>query len=147
MSKAKKKGASQPEAPDITNPWADSGDEIIEPGIGIGFVDWDALGENLRGVLGRRWRSKAMRSPAITIELTEAPNVGIFNTQGSSIPVAVDADVGDKVNMSLTHDLERKLTDDLEGEEVGIQYVSDLPTRSGSMRVFRVVRFSRRSER
>lgn len=122
-------------------PWGDHGDEIIEPGIGKGFVQWESHGEHLRGKLLRRWRSRSMRSPAVTFELTDAPTVPIYNTEGDGPPEVMTCVPGDKVNVSLSHDLERKLGENLEGEEIGVFYAGDQPTPKGSMRVFRVFTF------
>lgn len=132
-----KKG--QPKVPDV--PWGETGDEVIEPGIGKGFVAWESHGEFIRGTLLRRWRSRAMRSPAVTIELTEAPTVPIYNTEDGGDPKLMTCVPGEKVNVSLSFDLANKLTPDLEGQEIGLYYAGDQPTPKGSMRVFRVFRF------
>lgn len=134
---AKRKTKTPPEVP-----WQDTDREVTEPGIGIGFVAWSELGQALRGTLLRRWRSSKMRSPAVTVELTEVPTVPIFNTEGEGEPEQVECEVGDKINVSLTHDLDRKLTRDLEGDEIGVYYEGDQPTPKGSMRIFKVFVFA-----
>lgn len=128
-----------PKAPEV--PWGETGDEVQEAGIGLGFVQWDKHGESLRGMLLNRWRSGKMRSPAVTIELTEIPTVPIYHTDGSDEPQLMTPKAGEKVNVSLSFDLDRKLTRGMEGEEVGIMYSADQPTPKGSMRVFRVFTF------
>lgn len=125
--------------PDV--PWGDTGDEIIEAGIGKGFVKWESFGEFIRGKLLRRWRSRSMRSPAVTIELTEVPRVPIYNTEDRGAPKLMTCVPGEKVNVSLSFDLDQKLTLDLEGQEIGLYYAGDQSTPKGSMRVFRVFRF------
>lgn len=134
MAKSRK-----PKTPDV--PWGDSNSEIIEPGIGLGFVAWDKHGDSIRGKLLHRWRSRSMRSAAVTIELTEAPNVPIHNTIEGDDPKPMTCVPGEKVNVSLGYDLERKLREDLEGEEIGLYYAGDQPTPKGSMRIFRVFTF------
>lgn len=126
----------------LESPWGNSGDEIIEPGIGLGFVQWEEPGEAIRGKLLPRWRSRTMRSAAVAIELTEVPTVPIFHTEGDGEPELMACNPGDKVNVSLLHDLDRKLTANLEGKEIGIQYTGDQPTPKGAMRVFRVFHFA-----
>lgn len=128
-----------PKPPEI--PWGYYGDEVIEPGIGVGFVQWDKHGEAIRGTLGRRWRSRSMRSPAVTIDLIEPPTVAIYNSQDGEEPVLMTCVSGDKVNMSISYDLDRKLSENLEGEEVGVLYHGDQKTPKGTMRVFRVFTF------
>lgn len=130
----------KPKQPEV--PWGDSGDEIVEPGIGVGFVQWEGHGESIRGKLLPRWRSRSMRSPAVTIELTEVPTVPIYNTEDGGEPIVMTCTPGDKVNVSLSHDLDRKLTRNLEGHEVGVLYVGDQAVPKGSMRVFRVFTFA-----
>ena len=122
-------------------PWSEGGTEIIEPGIGQGFVEWNKHGDSLRGKLLHRWQSRAMKSPAVTIELTEAPNVTVINTEGSGSRKVIKCTLGDLVNVSLSYDLSRKLTADLEGSEVGLFYQGDQVTPKGSMRVFKVYHF------
>ncbi len=136
--KASKKTLA-PVQPD--SPWSDGGEEVIEPGIGEGFVHWEKVGNALRGVLLKRWQSRSMKSPAVTIELSEEPDVDIYETSGDE-PVAVECGPGVKVNMSLTFDLDRKLTADLEGQEIGILYSGDQSTAKGAMRLFRVFVFA-----
>lgn len=130
---------AKPKQPDV--PWADSTDEITEPGIGLGFVQWESPGDSLRGKLLPRWRSKSMRSGAVAIELTEVPNVDILHTEGGGTPKKLDVGPGDKVNVTLSYDLSRKLTPNLEGREIGLYYQGDQDTPKGSMRVFRVFTF------
>ena len=46
------------------------------------------------------------------------------------------------INLSLSPiDLQRKLHDDLVDRDVGIQYTHDVTTKSGAMKVYRVVVF------
>ncbi len=123
------------------NPWDVEGNEIVEPGIGKGFAEWNKHGDALRGTLLHRWQSRAMKSPAVTIELTEDPGVKIVNTEGRGPPKPITCKTGDLVNVSLSYDLDRKLGKDLEGYEVGLFYSGDQPTSKGSMRVFKVYCF------
>ena len=133
---AKRKPTATP-----TVPWADTeGSEVTEPGIGVGFASFEQPGQYLRGKLLRRWKSRRMRSPAVTIELTDDAGVTVVNTEDGKETV-VEVSKGDKVNVSLTFDLDRKLTADLEGEEVGLFYDHDQATPKGSMRVFKVYHF------
>lgn len=129
----------KPRAPSV--PWDSEGSEIVEPGIGQGFVEWGKYGESLRGKLLHRWQSRAMKAPAVTIELTEAPGVKIINTEDDGVPRTLKCTPGDLVNVSLSYDLDRKLTRDLEGSEVGLFYSGDQPTPKGVMRVFKVYHF------
>lgn len=139
---AKEKKARKPRTPKAPSvPWANEGNEVVEPGIGQGFVEWSKHGESLRGKLLHRWQSRAMKSPAVTIELTEAPGVRIVNTEGGGAISYLTLVPGDLVNVSLSYDLSRKLTPDLEGSEVGLYYASDQPTPKGVMRVFKVYHF------
>lgn len=128
-----------PKQPSV--PWGETGNEVVEAGIGLGFVKWEEPGDSLRGKLLHRWKSRSMRSPAVTVELTEAPTVAIYHTDGESEPELMTCVPGEKVNVSLSFDLERKLTRDLEGEEIGLYYAGDQPTPKGTMRVFRVFTF------
>lgn len=130
---------AKPKQPDV--PWADAGNEIVEPGIGLGFVQWENPGESIRGKLLPRWRSKSMRSAAVAIELTEVPNVPVYHTEDGSKPERLDVGLGDKVNFSLSYDLSRKLTPNLEGREIGVYYQGDQVTPKGNMRVFKVFTF------
>jgi len=122
-------------------PWDTEGNEIVEPGIGKGFAEWTEHGEMLRGTLLHHWQSRAMKSPAVTIKLSETPTVRVVNTEGRGAPKRITLSEGDLVNVSLSYDLTRKLTQDMEGSEVGLIYSGDQPTPKGSMRVFKVYRF------
>lgn len=144
MAKSRKKTAKASRSTGVELPWDDQGEEITEPGIGIGFVQWSAPGEHFRGIVKRRWQSRRMKAPALTVELTEAPHVAVINTEGDKVE-EIDAGAGDTINVSLTHDLDRKLGPDMEGEEVGVLYTGDTPTPRGAMRVYRVVHFDQNS--
>ena len=138
----KEKKTRKPRKPKVPKmPWDSEGTEIVEPGIGTGFVEWNFHGETVRGRFLHRWQSRAMKAPAVTIELTEAPDVRVVNTEGKGEPKALTLAKGDLVNVSLLYDLSRKLTPDMEGSEVGLFYSGDQPTPKGSMRVFKVYHF------
>ena len=122
-------------------PWSGTGDEIVEPGIGRGFVEWKKHGEQIRGVFLHKWQSRAMKSPAITLELTEKPKVRVIHTQGTGKSKTLRCKEGELVNVSMGYDLDRKLTADLEGAEVGLFYAGDQETPKGTMRVFKVYAF------
>jgi len=63
-------------------------------------------------------------------------------TNETGVHQEVSPVVGDLVNLSLSPlDLKRKLHDDLVDRDVGIQYTHDVTTKSGAMKVYRVVVF------
>ena len=142
MADKEKKARKPRKKRELSVPWAQEGNEIVEPGIGQGFVEWNGHGESIRGKLLHRWQSRAMKAPAVTLELTEAPGVKIINTEDGGPPKQLNCSPGDLVNVSLSYDLDRKLSPDLEGSEVGLFYSGDQPTPKGSMRVFKVYHFA-----
>ena len=127
-----------PEAPDA---WGRERHEEIEGyGLGIGFAIFEAPGENLRGILRTFFKTKF--GQAVSVELTEKPSAGIFITDDAGDRKEIIPMAGDMVNLSLSPiDLRRKLHDDLVDRDVGIQYTHDVTTKSGAMKVYRVVVF------
>lgn len=116
-------------------------EEIEGYGLGVGFALFEHPGDNLRGILRTFFKTKY--GPAVSMELVEPPNVAVFQTMDTIGRTAIEAKEGDLVNLSLSPiDLQRKLHDDLVDKDVGIQYSHDVTTKSGAMKVYRVVVFS-----
>lgn len=141
MATGKKRGGKKnPPPPDTTpapaTPWGDAHEEVEDVGIGTGFARWSKIGQHIRGVFIRPFKGGKMNRPAAIIRLTERPGVDIED-HGDLI----EAGAGDLVNVGINRDLERKLTTDLQGVEVGIMYECDIETRKGTMRGFKVVTF------
>lgn len=122
--------------------WATEGTEIRGDEIGKGFVRWSQKGESIRGRLIRTWQTGAMETPAVVLELTEEPKVAVEDSTGDGAAKALKPKPGDLVNMSLGYDLGSKLAEYPKGLEVGIVYVADVPTKTHTMRRFKVYNFS-----
>lgn len=127
-----------PEAPDS---WGkERYEEIVGFGLGVGFARFEKVGESVRGIL--RTFFKTMYGAAVAIELTELPALEVFLTNDKGDRNQVKVIVGDLINLSLSPiDLQRKLHDDLVDKDVGVQYTHDVTTKSGAMKVYRVVVF------
>ncbi len=127
-----------PEAP---NSWGRERHEEIEGyGLGIGFANFESPGHNLRGILRTFFKTKF--GMAVSVELVEKPSAGVFMTDDAGVRQEIVPMPGDMVNLSLSPiDLQRKLHDDLVDRDVGIQYTHDVTTKSGAMKVYRVVVF------
>lgn len=127
--------------PDVPDTWERERHEEIEGfGLGVGFALFEKPGDSMRGILRTFFKTKY--GMAVSVELTEAPAVGVFLTDDAKVRVTVEAKEGDLVNLSLSpRDLQRKLHDDLVDKDVGIQYTHDVTTKSGAMKVYRVVVF------
>lgn len=128
--------------PQVPDAWGKERHEEIEGyGLGVGFARFDRVGENLRGILRTFFKTKF--GAAVSIELTESPNVTVFLTDDKGERTEVAAVAGTLVNLSLSPiDLQRKLHDDLVDKDVGVQYTHDVTTKSGAMKVYRVVVFA-----
>ncbi len=127
-----------PEAP---KSWERERHEEIEGyGLGIGFAMFESPGDSLRGILRTFFKTKF--GMAVSVELVEAPSAGVFITDDKGVRQEIAPMSGDMVNLSLSPiDLQRKLHDDLVDKDVGIQYTHDVTTKSGAMKVYRVVVF------
>lgn len=127
--------------PDVPDSWGRERHEEIEGfGLGVGFARFEKPGDALRGILRTFFKTKF--GPAVSIELTEQPTLEVFLTDDKGDRNKVTAHVGDLVNLSLSPlDLKRKLHDDLVDKDVGVQYTHDVTTKSGAMKVYRVVVF------
>ena len=127
-----------PEAP---KSWERERHEEIEGyGLGIGFANFEAPGNCLRGILRTFFKTKF--GMAVSVELVEKPSAGVFITDEHGDRQEIIPQPGDMINLSLSPiDLQRKLHDDLVDRDVGIQYTHDVTTKSGAMKVYRVVVF------
>lgn len=127
--------------PEVPHAWEREPHEEIEGyGLGVGFVLFTHVGDHLRGILRTFFKTKF--GPAVSVELTDSPQVSVFLTNDAGESNPVPAKMGDLVNLSLSPiDLQRKLHDDLVDREIGVQYTHDVTTKSGSMKVYRVVVF------
>jgi len=127
--------------PEVPETWGRERHEEIEGyGLGIGFVLFTEIGNNIRGILRTFFKTKF--GPAVSVELTDQPTAGVYLTNETGVRQEVSPVVGDLVNLSLSPlDLKRKLHDDLVDRDVGIQYTHDVTTKSGAMKVYRVVVF------
>ncbi len=135
---------TMPEAP---KSWERERHEEIEGyGLGIGFAMFEAPGNSLRGILRTFFKTKF--GTAVSVELVERPSAGVYLTDDAGVRQALGPKVGDMVNLSLSPiDLQRKLHDDLVDRDVGIQYTHDVTTKSGAMKVYRVVVFGTEASR
>ena len=133
--------------PEVPNTWERERHQEIEGyGLGVGFALFTDPGDSLRGILRTFFKTKF--GPAVSVELTEPQNTGIFQTGEGGEHTPIDVKVGDMVNLSLSPiDLQRKLRGDLVDRDVGIQYTHDVTTKSGAMKVYRVVVFGDAAER
>ena len=127
--------------PEVPKMWGRERHEEIEGyGLGVGFARFDKPGENVRGILRTFFITKF--GPAVSIELTEPPALDVFLTDDKGDRTQVMINPGDLINLSLSPlDLKRKLHDDLVDRDVGVQYTHDVTTKSGAMKVYRVVVF------
>ena len=127
-----------PEAP---KSWERERHEEIEGyGLGIGFANFEAPGNCLRGILRTFFKTKF--GMAVSVELVEKPSAGVFITDEYGDRQEIIPQPGDMINLSLSPiDLQRKLHDDLVDRDVGILYSHDVTTKSGAMKVYRVVVF------
>ncbi|KKN22737.1 hypothetical protein LCGC14_0911980 [marine sediment metagenome] len=115
-------------------------EEIEGYGLGIGFANFVQPGNSLRGILRTFFKTKF--GMAVSVQLVEAPSTGVFMTDDAGMRQEIVPVAGDMVNLSLSPiDLQRKLHDDLVDRDVGIQYTHDVTTKSGAMKVYRVVVF------
>ena len=128
--------------PEVPDTWGRERHEEIEGyGLGVGFARFEAPGDNMRGILRTFFKTKF--GPAVSLELVSPIAVSVYLTDDKGDRTAINAAVGDLVNLSLSPiDLQRKLHDDLVDRDVGIQYTHDVTTKSGAMKVYRVVVFS-----
>ena len=133
--------------PETPSSWERERHEEIEGyGLGIGFAFFGQPGDSVRGILRTFFKTKF--GLAVSLELVEAPLTGVYLTDDKGERTSVDAKVGDLVNLSLSPiDLQRKLHDDLVDRDVGIQYTHDVTTKSGAMKVYRVVVFGTEAKR
>jgi len=127
--------------PEVPDTWGRERHEEIEGyGLGIGFANFEAPGHSLRGILRTFFKTKF--GMAVSVELVEKPSAGVFITDDAGVRQEIIPQPGDMVNLSLSPiDLQRKLHDDLVDRDVGIQYTHDVTTKSGAMKVYRVVVF------
>ena len=132
------KKETMPDAPDS---WGKERHEEIEGyGLGVGFLLFEKPGNAIRGILRTFFKTKY--GPAVSVELTAPPTAGVFLTNELGERQEVKPIVGDLVNLSLSPiDLQRKLHDDLVDRDIGVQYTHDVTTKSGAMKVYRVVVF------
>lgn len=127
--------------PEVPESWGkDRHAEIEGYGLGTGFALFQEPSDSLRGILRTFFPTK--HGPAVSIELTESPMVSFFQTSPDGNHVAIMAGIGDLVNLSLTPvDLERKIKPEMIDKDVGVQYLHEVSTRSGNMKVYRVLVF------
>ena len=127
--------------PEVPDTWGRERHEEIEGyGLGIGFANFEAPGHSLRGILRTFFKTKF--GMAVSVELVEKPSAGVFITDDAGVRQEIIPQPGDMVNLSLSPiDWQRKLHDDLVDRDVGIQYTHDVTTKSGAMKVYRVVVF------
>lgn len=133
--------------PDAPDDWGKERHEEIEGyGLGVGFANFEHPGQSLRGILRTFFKTKF--GPAVSVELGAAPSAGVYLTDDKGERQEIVPIAGDMVNLSLSPiDLQRKLRDDLVDREVGIQYTHDVTTKSGAMKVYRVVVFGTEASR
>lgn len=128
-------------APQLPEAWAHAKHREVEAhGIGEGFALFEAPGQMLRGILRTYFPTKHGR--AVAIQVTEPTTAKIYRSNDDGTREELHPKTGELVNVSLSGvDLERKLTDIGRDVEVGMQYTHSITTRSGSMKVYRVVIF------
>ena len=114
--------------------------EVETHGLGAGFVLFAKPGDAIRGYLRTFFKSKY--GLCVSIELTQPPSAAVWQTADEGEPVKLEPMGGTLVNLSLTGvDLERKVGRELRDKEIGIQYLHDIDTRAGQMKVYRVLVF------
>ena len=130
-----------PKQPELPQGWErDSHTELATHGIGEGFVLFEAIGDSLRGRCRTFFPTRHGR--AVAIELTQPPTVGVYSTNEAGDRTAIDAKGGTVVNLSLSGvDLGRKIGNDLLDVEIGIMYSGTAGTKSGVMKIYRVLVF------
>lgn len=126
---------------DLPQDWVrDTHQEIPSHGIGQGFVLFENPGENLRGTL--RTFFKTRHGMAVAVELTQPPTAAVYQTTEDGKRTKLEVKGGDLVNLSLSGvDLERKINQQLRDVEVGIHFKETITTKSGTMKVYRVLVF------
>ena len=130
---------STPKAPESWD--KDRHDEIEGFGLGKGFALFDEVGASVRGIC--RTFFPTQHGPAVSIELTEAPTVRFYMTNEQGNKEEIEPEVGELVNISLSPvELNRKMNNAMLDREIGIQYMTDVKTRGGSMKNYRVVMFA-----
>ena len=127
--------------PDLPEGWVQTEHEEIKThGIGEGFVLFAEVGQSIRGFCRTFFRTK--HGVAVAIELTQPPTASVYVTSDDGSRSMVHAAGGTLVNLSLSSvDLERKISDTLIDLEVGVQYADTVPTKSGAMKIYRVLVF------
>lgn len=137
----------KPKPPNVPDSWGKDRHEEVEGfGLGRGFALFVMPGEFLRGILRTFFPTK--HGPAVSIELTEIPSVEFFETTDTGDKTLVHPDVGGLVNLSLSSvDLGRKIGEDLLDKDIGVQYLHDVATRAGQMKVYRVLVFDTETSR
>ena len=127
--------------PEVPDSWGRERHEEIEGyGLGVGFLNFESPGQSVRGILRTFFKTKY--GPAVSIELMELPSAGVYLTDDKGERQEIVPISGALANLSLSPiDLQRKLHDDLVDRDVGIQYTHDVTTKSGAMKVYRVVVF------
>lgn len=130
-----------PKQPELPQGWErDSHTELATHGIGEGFVLFEEMGQSLRGWCRTFFPTR--HGMAVAIELTQPPTARVYTTKESGERVPVDAKGGTVVNLSLSAvDLERKIGKDLRDVEVGIMFSEEVLTKSGPMKIYRVLVF------
>lgn len=148
-SRAASEAAEAAEAADAFNgvddPWGGSGQTIEQPTLGMGFVKWLQYGDHVRGFIRQffKTRYKGKEGVAFTLELTEPAAATILHKDqetGEESEIVLEA--GALTNVGIGAGLERLIKPQLLNEEVGIQYVKELPVAKGMMKVFRVKVFT-----
>jgi hypothetical protein len=116
---------------------SEAGWEVVSPrGRGVGFAKWPEVGVHLIGVYESEWDAKAGRVVTFRVSEITAP---VFTKNGDGRDEQITPKAGDLINVGAhTADLRDKLTDDLMGREVYIEYVGMKPVKQGNMKLFQV---------
>lgn len=129
--------------PKIPEGWGDDAHEEVESaGIGLGFVLFEKLGQSLRGIVQTFFPTK--HGPAVAVELTAPITAPVWQRDEDGDRGLLEPVVGELVNVSLgAVDLDRKFSTSMRGREIGLQYIDNLTTKAGTMKVYRLVVFTR----
>ena len=130
-----------PKQPDLPHGWERSPHtELATHGIGEGFVLFEEIGQCLRGWCRTFFPTR--HGMAVAIELNQPPTAMVYSTNEAGDRTPIKAVGGTVVNLSLSGvDLERKIGKDMRDVEVGIMFSGMVETRSGQMKIYRVLVF------
>jgi hypothetical protein len=103
---------------------------------GVGFAKFENEGDYVIGRYVGDWEGKAGRVVNLCVSEITAP---VVTKNGDGRDERITAQAGDIVYVGAhTADLRGKLTDELEGREVYVEFVGTKPVKQGTLKLFQV---------